>query len=171
MKCVAGCELSGQDIEVHCEPGNRAVGARLSEIPWPGTTGLYWAEIELVVPALEGTYQWEGRFPERMESGHAGSASSLRFVTVKKPEHRIAVEVVAEGTPAPVTGAQVRLGVYRAATNAVGRTEVEVPKGSYKLNVWKSGYALAARSVDVSRNTAIRVELAPVVDPEDAYWK
>jgi hypothetical protein len=63
----------------------------------------------------------------------------------------------------------VRLGVFRASTDAAGLASLELPGGAYQLNVWKSRYETPPRTVEVGKDLMIRVEalIAPEKDPDD----
>ena len=65
----------------------------------------------------------------------------------------------------------MRLGAYGAATDRSGRAEIELPKGSYGLTVWKVGYEAPATTVDVSDDAIVEVAILalPEEDP-DAAW-
>ena len=58
----------------------------------------------------------------------------------------------------------MHLGPYRAATDAEGRTRVDVPAGDYDLYVRKAGYAPHTGRVAVTGDVALRVAAAPAPD-------
>jgi N-acetylneuraminic acid mutarotase len=57
------------------------------------------------------------------------------------PHGAVSGTVTDAGTKAPVTGATVSLGDYRATTDAQGRYRLDVPAGAYPLTVSAFGYA------------------------------
>jgi hypothetical protein len=60
-KSSAGCGLGGCRVEVR--DGNAVLASgRLGETPWPGTTALYWTEIELRAPDSPGALTLAARF-------------------------------------------------------------------------------------------------------------
>ena len=65
----------------------------------------------------------------------------------------------------------MRLGPYRAVTDRSGRTEIDVAKGTYELNVWRVEYEAPARTVEIDADASVEVEavLLPEEDP-DAIW-
>ena len=65
-----------------------------------------------------------------------------------RAEHTLTVTVAAGG--APLADALVRLGPYRAPTDASGTAKVRLAKGHYELVVWKTGYEMT-RDADRSR--------------------
>lgn len=71
------------------------------------------------------------------------------------PEHRLSVRVVEQETAAPVENALVRPGPYRTATGGSGIAELALPKGSYALNVWKSGYEAPITAITVDADLAV----------------
>ena len=56
VKCSAGCQLTDQQIEIHDGAGEAIARAGLGATPWPGTSGLYWTDIEFPVPPEAGTH-------------------------------------------------------------------------------------------------------------------
>jgi hypothetical protein len=170
VKCSATCQLAGRPIEVCDETGIRIGEGRLGETPWPGTSALYVAEAELPAPPSEGMSLWFARFPAS-EPGlpHEEAAATFSFRTDRPPEHRVTVKVTDRETHAPLESVEVRLGVYRASTDAHGLAHLELPGGRYELDARKSGYATAPKTVDVGRDLMLHVEaaLAPEKDPDD----
>ena len=77
--------------------------------------------------------------------------------------------VLDRDTEAPLENVQVRLGVYRASTDERGRASLEVPKGRYDPNLWKVGYEMHSKTVDVTQGVTIQVKavFAPDKDPDD----
>ena len=170
VKCSATCQLVGRLIEVCDGAGIRIGESRLGETPWPGTSGLYVADVELAAPATDGTAFWSARFAAAepgLPHDEASAAFSLRID--RPPEHRVTVRVADKGTKAPLENVGVRLGVYRASTDAQGRASLELPGGVYALDVWKAGYEMRTRTVKVGKDLMIRVEavVAPERDPDD----
>jgi hypothetical protein len=103
---------------------------------------------------------------------HRGTSSRFSIAIVQPPEHRLIVKVVEKDTAAPIENAQVRLGAYRAATGQAGLAELMMPKGSYDLNVWKSGYEAPATVVAIDAD--VTVEVAVMALPEenpDLAWQ
>jgi hypothetical protein len=84
----------------------------------------------------------------------------------------LTIKVVEQDTASPVENAQVRLGAYRAATGGTGFAELMVPKGSYDLNVWKSGYDAPATSIVIDADLAVEIAIAPMPEENpDALWQ
>jgi len=170
VKCSATCQLARRLIEVSDETGIRFGETRLGETPWPGTSALYVAEVELPAPATEGMSVWIARFPAS-EPGlpHEEASATFSFRTDRPPEHRVTVKVTDRETHAPVESVEVRLGVYRASTDAQGLAHLELPGGLYELDAWKVGYETLPRTVDVGRDLMLQVDaaLAPEKNPDD----
>ena len=170
VTCSATCQLAGQLIEVCDEAGTQIGESRLGETPWPGTSALYVAEVELAAPATEGIPSWSARFAAE-ESGlpHEEASATFSFRTDKPPEHRVTVKVTDKETEAPLENVAVRLGVYRASTDAQGLASLELPGGVYDLDAWKVGYETLPRTVEVGKDLMIQVEalFSPETDPDD----
>lgn len=163
-KCSAGCQLTDHEIEIQDQSGSRIARAELSDTPWPGTTGLYWAELDFPAPASPGTHTWA------VTSAHGDAFSNFTFITVQPPEHSVTIRVREKGTQAPLPDVEVRLGVYRALSDAEGFARVGLPKGSYSLSVWKVGYENFSTALDVTDTMAIDVEIPIEPEPEQKYW-
>jgi hypothetical protein len=171
-KSAANCGLSDAGIEVCDGSGAVAASGRLGETPWPGTSALYWAAVELTAPGNEGLSAWSVRFAAAdLALPHDGSVAEFRVAIVRPPEHRLTVKVIEKDSRAPIEDVQVRLGAYRAATDPSGMAEVMMPKGVHELHVWKAGYEAPSRPLDVNGEISVEVEasIIPEEDP-DAAW-
>ena len=171
-KSAAGCKLDTKKIEVCDETGAIVARASLGETPWPETSALYWTDVELLAPAEEGMFSWSVKFAAaELELPHDGALSNFSVAIVKPPQHRLTVKVVEKDTAAPIENAQVRLGVYRAATDPSGLAEIKMPNGIYDLNVWKVGYEAAPRTVEVNEDVTVQVEalIVPEENPDEAW--
>jgi hypothetical protein len=170
VKCAAMCSLAGQLVEVRDESGARAGEGRLGEAPWPGTSALYVAEMELTAPATEGICSWSARFvPTGSELPHEEASAVFGFRTGRPPEHRVKVKVTDKETEEPLENVEVSLGVYRASTDALGLASLQLPGGFYSLNAWKAGYETLPTMVEVDKDLMIQVEalFSPRKDPDD----
>jgi hypothetical protein len=170
--CSAGCDLMGKEIEICDETGASMALGRLGEKPWDGTRALYWTEVDLIAPAKEGATSRSVRFaPTGLRLPHDGASARFGFETVKPPQHSVTVKVVEKDAGTPVEDAQIRLGVYFASSDATGLATVAMPRGTYSLDVLKTGYESLSRVVDVNGDVTVEVEVA-LVPPEnpDAYW-
>ena len=172
-KSSADCRLQGQAIEICDHAGAVAACGTLQPSPWPGTSGLYWIELELLAPANEGTSSWSARFePMALESAHEGTSSQFNVAVVRPPQHTITVKVVQEHSAAPIDNAQIRLGAYRGVTDQDGLAQIMVATGRYDLNVWKVGFEVTGRTVDINDDISLQIEALalPPEDP-DAVWQ
>jgi hypothetical protein len=171
-KCAASCGLAGKMIEIRDEADKVIGSGRLGDAVLAGTSALYFTTIELKGARKLGLIEWSASFaPSELKLPHGGAASRFTFVTVAEPEHAVSVKVVNKETKAPIAGAQVRLGVYRAVTDETGAAKVAVPKGKFPLVVTRPGYAIPERNVNVAKD--IRVRIAAEKLPEEnpyALW-
>jgi hypothetical protein len=172
-KCAEGCMLTGKTVEVRDAAGTVLATAALGGDAWEGTTGLFWAPVEITAPAAPGSFSWSAHFTAaELHLPHDGASGTFSFVTVLPPEHRVIVKVVEKETAAPVPDAQVRLSVFRRATDETGAASFDVPAGEHRLYIWKAGYEAPERTIEVSRSEDVQVEaiLLPVDNP-DNYWQ
>ena len=107
--------------------------------------------------------------------GHEAATSAFSFRTVEPPEHAgtVTVTVVDGQTESPLANADVRLGLYRASTDAEGNARIEAPAGDYELYVRRPGYAPYSDPVTVTGDAALRVAAARVTDADlddDQVW-
>jgi len=172
-KSAMACDLNGRVIEVRDETGAVMARGNLGPMPWPGTTALYWAELELQAPPAAGMFSWSIRFDAaELEIPHEDAAASFSIAIVSPPEHKLTVKVFERETAAPIADAHVRLGAYRAATGPSGLAEIMMPKGTYDLNVWKVGYEAPASSVTIDADAAVEVAVAALPEENpDAAWQ
>jgi hypothetical protein len=171
-KSSGGCELKGQKILISDQSGAVIAQGRLQDTPWPGTSALYWTEVEVPAPDQEGMFWCAVNFAAaEVEIPHERSSSKFSVAIVRPPEHRLTIEVFEKESKTPIEDAQVRLGAYGAATDPSGRAELALPKGTYDLAVWKVGYEAPGTTVDIHDDVSVQVE-AVIVPPEnpDAYW-
>lgn len=174
LKCVGACRLAGQPIVVRDEGGHAVGEGRAGEGPWGGTRALFGAEVTLPAPAAEGMHSWTVTFDgTTSDPPHAGASAAFSLRTAGPPEHQITIVVINQATAAPLADVQVRLGVYRAATDTRGRANLEVSTGSYGLSLWKVGYVAQSQTVEVTASATLQVEVAcaPDVDADDEqHW-
>jgi hypothetical protein len=169
--CSGGCLLAGQEIEIHNEADVTVASAKLGAAPWLGTSALYWAELDFVAPAAEGTYSWNVSLTaSNLELPHARASSQFSFIAVPPPEHSVTVKVIDKSTETPVDDVQVRLGVYRGCTDESGFANVELRKGIYDLVVFKVGYEPLTKPLEVNSDVTVQVEIEVAVEPEQEYW-
>ena len=169
MKCASACALTGERIEVCDEAGVALAHGRLGKTPWPGTEALYVAEVTLPAPSAEGLHRWSAAFRKPASAPHGETSTPFTFRTVRPPEHRLTVTVTDGETREPSANVQVRLGVYRAATDEGGQARLDVVGGEYALDVRKVGYETISRTVEVRGDIEIPVEVSavPDIDPDD----
>jgi hypothetical protein len=167
VTCSAACRLAGHPIEICDEAGAQMGTSELGEAPWPGTSALYVAAVELTAPVTDGMLSWSARFAAAEgASPHEEASATFTFRTAMPPEHRVTVKVTDKETEAPIENVDVRLGVYRASTDVEGLATLGLPGGVYELDAWRVGYELLLRTVDVQNDLMIRVEASP--SPEQA---
>jgi len=171
-KSAADAELKGLEIAV-LDNGEKVVArGRLRDAPWPGTTALYWDEVELSAPGEEGLHKWSVRFDaEGLALPHDGTAAEFTAVVSRPPEHCLTVKVIEQQSKAPIADVQIRLGPFRGTTDPAGIAEVMMPKGTYDLHVWKTAYEAADRLVEIKGDLSVQVEavFVPEEDPDNAW--
>jgi hypothetical protein len=169
VKSSGGVPLGGARIELRDSAGTVLVSGLLGDTPWPGSEALYWTEIALQAPEAPGTLTLAAHFDGNANEPHETASSAFSINVVARAEHTLTVTVAAGG--APLADALVRLGPYRAPTDASGTAKVRLAKGQYDLVVWKTGYAMTATPIAVEADAAIAVATQPVPEEDaDAVW-
>ena len=166
IKCSAGCKLAGRALSVTDHDGAQVAAAKLCDDVWPGTSALYFAEVEAQAPLTPGDFTWQVTTPAS-EQGAAHAAGSCAFAVkvVAPPDHEVTVEAFDGDTQTPIKGAHVLLYPYRALTDERGVAKVKVAKGSYTLFVSGFNYIGHERIIDVTSDVTARAELA--AEPEE----
>jgi hypothetical protein len=167
VKCSAECNLVNEKIGIYGQKGKKVADGALGGLPWPGTSALYWVEVELEAPGVEGRYRWRARFlkPD-LELPHEQATYHFGFTTASPPEHVVRVEVIDRDAKAPIRNASVLLRsllysghVYRGRTDDGGVATIGVPKGDYQLYASGEGKESARSTVNVSSDMTIKAEV------------
>ena len=191
MKCSTECDLTGSHFEIYdhgvegsgigdqrseagsgirdqgSREGKRVATGTLSGDVWPGTTGLYVADVELEAPAAEGLYTWSMRsLGSDGEIPHDEGSVSFGVRVVSHPEYLVTVETVDQESQTPLSGARVVMHPYKAVTDERGIAKVRVAKGAYQLFVSQSRYLTFGLPVEVDADMTARAELYVEPVPE-----
>jgi hypothetical protein len=167
--CSSGCCLAAAHINVYDESGTAVGDGRLESSPWPDTAALYWIELDVATPAVEGVHAWTVEAIPPHPS-HARASTTLRVVASRLPEHRVTLAVIEKGTGIPVPGVELRLGTFRTATDDTGIAQVALPGDTYEVCAWKIGYELLSTTAAVVSDATIHLEMTPAPQPEQPYW-
>ena len=167
IKCSHGsddCQLTNRNFGIYDHNEAQVATGTLLGDRWPGTTGLYVAEVELEAPTGEGLYTWGVKFPGQNPGSDVGmphAEGSIRFGVrvVGHPEHLVTVETVDKVSQTPLQGARVVMHPYKAVTDQRGVAEVRVAKGAYKLFVSQTRYLTFGLPVEVTADMTARAEL------------
>ena len=174
ITCPTECDPTNRDFGIYDHVEAEAATGTLPGDRWPGTSGLYFAEVELEAPTAEGLYTWNVKAPEwnstvpGSEAGiqHAEGSTSFGVRFVSQPEYTLRVEAVDKVSQTPLPGARVVMHPYNAVTDERGVAEVRVAKGAYRLFVSQTKYFTFGLPVDMTADTAARAELALEPVPE-----
>ena len=170
VECSSVCSLAGQKIQV-CDSEGATVGTGiLGEVPWSGTTALYWSELELKAPGTERRYRWTVKFPEPdFEIAHREASCTFAFATSRESESLVTIEVTDKDTRIPAQNARVLLRprAYRGTeyvshTDDGGVARLSVPKGNYQVYVQGDQKSALLAAVKVEGDSTIEAEIAPV---------
>ena len=161
VKCSAGCKLAGRALSIVDEEGAQVAAANLCNDVWPGTSALYFAEVEAQAPRTPGDFTWQVTTAASEQSPpHGAGSCSFLVIVVEPPDHEVTVEAFDHDTQAPIKGAHVLLHPYRALTDQRGVAKVKVAKGRYTLFVSGFNYIGHEQIIDVASDVTARAELA-----------
>ena len=160
VKCSSECSFADKAFAIYDHEGARVASGVLSNDLWPGTSGLYFAALELKAPSSAGVYRWtvkrggtDGVVP------HAEGAADFSLRVVDAPECLVKVEAVDKLSQQPLAGARVALHPYQGVTDQRGFAEIRVAKGAYHLFVAKTRYLTLGLPVEVTADLTARAEL------------
>jgi hypothetical protein len=168
-KCSAGCDLSGQRIDILDEQGKLVSNLDLGSATLADAEGLHWAELAATAPADPALVRWSAGFaPGDLELPHIGASTEFSFMTTPPVRHKVCVTVVEGETQAPIADAQVRLGAFRVATDKTGCAHLIVPTGRQRLFVWEAEHEVPEQFLDVDRDLEVIVQ-AKTLPKENPY--
>jgi hypothetical protein len=160
VRCPAGCDLGGRELDLFDQDGVRAGAVRLGRDICPGTEALYFAEVDARAPLTAGSHQWEAKIAGGdAELPHAAGALPLVVRVVSAPDCEITVRAVDREKQTPIKGARVVMHPYRAVTDDNGIARVRVARGQYDILVSGSRYMPARASVEVTADLITSAEL------------
>ena len=172
VRCSAECNLLDQKIGIYGPKGKKVATETLGDVPWPGASALYWAEVELEAPGTEGYYTWRVKFRKPdLELPHEDASYNYGFTTARPPEHVVTVEVIGRDTKDPIERVHVVLSPesgapYTGYTDEAGVAKLAVPKGEYELYASKGGeYETFQTSVEITDDATVKAELPFNYDP------
>jgi len=170
IKCSAGCKLTGRQLSIFDGEGAQVGAASLLDDVWPGTSALYFAEVEAQAPLTTGDYKWEIKTSGSDSSvPHAAGSFTFAVKVVRPPDCKVTVEAFDSETQTPIKGAHVLLHPYRALTDESGVAKVKLAKGRYKLFVSGFKYIAYENIIDVAGDVTTRVELTAEPEGQEDY--
>ena len=161
----AGAVVQGVEINEHM--------VRLGREKWPGTEALHWVEVALNAPTEQGVSSWTAALDTTaLALPHVAYPCDFTVPVTDVPGHRITVTIVDKATGAPLDEAIVRVGAFRATTDANGCATLHVPRGVAQIVVWKAGFDVPDAEIDVQADADVRVDAKGVREEDpDARWR
>ncbi len=167
IKCAFGCELTDGTFEVYDHEGTLVSTGTIGNDPWPGTTALFFGEVEFTAPDDEGIQSWEVRTRDwGNEMKHSGGTRAFRVNIVPSPDYVVTVEAIDKDKQTPIAGMHVVLHPFRAVTDERGVARLSVPKGEYNLHVSGLRYFPFSANVEATEDRLIKAELEWETRPE-----
>ncbi len=162
VRCAA-CLAIGAWVHVLDEAGTRVGDGQLGPTPWTGTDGLYWTEVGLTGPSLEGLATYRAVLAvDALEMPHEPAEARFTFMTTSRPDSRVRVAVLDATSGTGLAGVEVHVGRYHLTTDAAGTASVDVPNGSYDVTIRRDGFSADPRRIDVMSAVSVRIEAVKV---------
>jgi hypothetical protein len=169
-KCAAGCKLAGRQISIFDDEGALVGAGTLHDKLWPGTSALYFAEVDANAPTMAGDHRWQARIaPFDSGAPHAGGTITFTVKVVGAPDHEVTIEAFDGKKQAPIADAHVLLHPYRALTDSSGVARLKVAKGRYQLFVSGFNYIAYEAIIDVTADVTTRAELTAEPEGQEDY--
>jgi hypothetical protein len=173
VKCAAECGAGPRHVEIRDEHGDAVGAGVVADVPSPGTSAVFAAEVELRAPRAEGLYGWEAGVADLFDiatgnATHTGASARFQVRAVRAPECLLKVVAVDARSGLPVPGAKVVVHPYHTLTNEDGVAELRVPKGAYRLFVSGRDRFPFRSDGEIDADVTIRAELDEDFGPSDA---
>jgi hypothetical protein len=171
-KSASGRALAGCRVEVSDSTGAVVATGKFGETPWPDTEALYWVALDVRAPAQQQFAEYAVRLmPDSGEPAHDAVPTRFSVAATAKPEHKLTVKVTEQTTAAALAGVEIRLGSFRARTDAAGRAELHVCKGAYQLQLCRTAHIAPPRPINIERDASVELTMVHVPeDHPDARW-
>jgi hypothetical protein len=171
-KSASGRALAGCRIEVSDANGAVVATGTLGDAPWPETEALYWAALNVPARGQQQFTEYAVRFmPDSGEPAHDAMATRFSVAATAKPEHKLTVKVTEQTTAAALGDVEIRLGSFRARTNAAGQAELHVCKGEYQLQLCRTAHIAPPKPINIEGDASVELTMVHVPeDHPDARW-
>lgn len=169
IKCSCGCNLAGRTFRVLDPSGVEMAAGALDDRIWPGTEGLFFADVEAEAPDTAADHVWTVECAASEEGPpHGADSFAFSVKVVPAADFEVTVEAFDIDKQRPVTGAHVLLHPYRAITDEEGIARLRVARGSYRLVVSGFKYIPFEETVEAVADVSARAELK--AEPPVQYW-
>jgi hypothetical protein len=171
-KSASGRALAGCRIEVSDATGAVVATGTLGKAPWPETEALYWTPIDMPAPVRQQFAECAVRLMSNADDPtHNAMATRFSLTATAKPEHKLTVKVTEQTTAAALGGVEIRLGSFRARTNAAGQAELLVCKGEYQLQLFRTAHIAPFQPININGDAGVELTMLHVPeDHPDARW-
>jgi hypothetical protein len=160
LKCSSGCDMTGRLFEILDHAGEHVGAGALTAELWPGSEGLYLAELELTAPDTEGLFRWQVQVStQEAEIPHRAATAGFGVRAVVPADCIVRIEAVDREEEQPLPNMSVVMHPYRAMTNERGMAEIKVAKGTYSVFVSGRGYYPVQRDLKVTQDITTRASL------------
>ncbi|GAA0283731.1 carboxypeptidase-like regulatory domain-containing protein [Rhodovulum strictum] len=168
LHCAAGCCAAGWHFRVDDAEGCLVAQGRTGPTPWPGTDGLFHADLTLPVPDAEGAAHWTvvATAAAGAAQPHAEGRATIRTRITAPAGCKVRVIATDARTGAPLARARVVAHPYRTLAGADGQAELALPPGDYTLFVSGGRHFPFKTPLSLRAGAEITVEAALQEDRE-----
>ncbi|MDR2956827.1 MAG: hypothetical protein LBU61_01415 [Coriobacteriales bacterium] len=164
-KCSNGCPLNGLPLLIKDSTGTLVNTVFLGNDFWPGSDGLFWAEVTIPAPLTAGLHSFfieaEGSQSEgELEAfGHLPVSWESTVLVSAKPDCTINLLIVDKTTGYPIVGAKATCHPYRAESDVDGRLEIPANAGMISMMVQAEGYERSITEVLINGDADLTIEM------------
>jgi hypothetical protein len=165
IKCSSECrfadeEIGIEDFGIYSHDREALATGKISGELWPGTSGLYFTEVELNAPATAGLYNWNVKCPGTDgKIPHTEGTTGFGLRVVNPPECLVSIETIDKESQTPLKGVRVVMHPYAAVSDEYGIAQLRVAKGTYRLFVAQTSYLTFGLPVEVTADMNVKAEL------------
>ncbi len=169
IKSSSGSKLDGGAFDVRDENGAIVASGKLGDAVWPGTSALYYAEVQATAPQDIGARSWMVEFiGSNSGIAHSPGSLSIPVRTVAAPDNEITIEVVDRESGEHLKGINIIMHPYRATTGQNGVARMKVVADHYLLHASGMRRVPYRDHIDATRPVKLRLLMA-VEQPQFDY--
>ena len=169
LRCCCGCPLRGRKLQIADQDGNVIQEVATYDHSYPGSEGVYFADVRLTAPPKEGDFVWRVLSAASEEDlSHSGTFSEIPICVAPPPECTVVIKAAGIEGKKPLARATVAMHPFRTQSDSAGIATLRIPKGKYRLLVSAPKHAAESREVDITADYSAEI-LLHEVPSQNAY--